>query len=287
MELLSSEEQKELIRKAYENRIKILEIIRRCGSVHLGGCFSAIDILTVLYNKVLKHDPSQPKWKDRDIFILSAGHKAVSLYVVLQSVGYFEEELLWTVNTMHSKLPMHPDDKKLNGIEFPTGSLGHGLPVGCGIAAAFKQDKKKNKVFVLLGDGESEEGSNWEAALVANKYKLDNLVVIIDANGLQGEACYEDTLPIAPLDKKFKSFGWSVRSIKGHNISEIFQSLIEAPYELNKPTCIVANTVKAKGLNFAENIVDFHHWGPSDKNQIEEAKKIVNAVCETEMKGIN
>ncbi|MHB8278130.1 MAG: transketolase [Candidatus Humimicrobiaceae bacterium] len=287
MGLLSLEEQKELLKKAYENRVKILEIINRCGSVHLGGCFSVMDILTVLYNKVLKHDPLEPKWKDRDIFLLSAGHKAVSLYVVLQSLGYFEEDLLWTFSTLHSKLPMHPDDKKLNCIEFPTGSLGHGLPVGCGIAAAFKQDKKKNRVFVLLGDGECEEGCIWEAALVAKKYKLDNLIVIIDANGLQSEACYEEILPIAPLDEKFKSFGWSVRSINGHNISEIFQSLIEAPYELNKPTCIVANTVKAKGLNFAENIVDFHHWCPSDKSHIEEAKKILNAAFETEMKGIS
>lgn len=283
---LNASEQKKLLKKSNDYRLKILEIIKQCGSVHLGGCFSVIDILNVLYNKILINDALKPKWEGRDIFILSAGHKAVSLYVVLESLGYFKEELLWTFNTLNTRLPMHPDNKKLNGIEFPTGSLGHGLPVGCGIAAAYKKDQKKNKVFVLLGDGESEEGTTWEAALVANKYLLDNLIVIIDANKLQSEACIEEILPIEPIDKKFESFGWSTRSIDGHNMSEIYQALSDIPYEVNKPTCIIANTIKGKGLKFAENLVSFHHWDPSDEDEINEAKKIVIEAYETRRKEI-
>jgi len=283
--MLENKEKLKIVEKAYKNRLTLLNIIKRCGTVHIGGCLSAMDILTVLYNKVLKHDPRNPKWKERDIFFLSAGHKAVSLYIVLQSQGYFERNLLWTFNKLHSKLPMHPDEKLLPGIEFPTGSLGHGLSVGCGVATAFKKDKLNRRVFVLMGDGESEEGSVWEAALIANKYKLDNLIVIIDANGLQSEACVEEILPIAPIDEKFKAFGWSIRNINGHDINQIYKALIEAPYEINKPTCIVAHTIKAKGVDFAENKVEFHHWSLSDEASVNDAIKCLKTCYERELKG--
>jgi len=283
--MIDKKEITRLIDKAYKNRLMILKIIGRCGSVHLGGCFSAMDIITVLYDKVLIHDPKKPKWDGRDIFLLSAGHKAVSLYVVLQSHGYFEEDILWTFNKLHSKIPMHPDEKLLPGIEFPTGSLGHGLSVGCGIATAFKKYKLNRRVFVLLGDGESEEGTTWEAALTANKYKLDNLVAIIDANNLQSEAPIEEMLPIAPIGQKFQAFGWSVRTIDGHDISQIYKTLTEVPFDENKPNCIVANTIKAKGLDFAENKVEFHHWDPLDDSSLNCAVQHLKANWKNELKG--
>jgi transketolase len=272
---LSNKEILKIAEKAFNNRLTLLEIIKRCGSIHLGGCLSAIDILTVLYNKVLKHNPQNPKWEKRDIFILSAGHKAVGLYVVLESSGYFKRGLLWTFNKLHSRLPMHPDAKLLPGVEFSTGSLGHGLSVACGIAAAFKKDKLKRKIFVLMGDGESEEGSIWEAALVASKYKLDNLIVIIDSNGLQSEACVEDIMPILNIDKRIKSFGWSVSKINGHDISQIYDALIDAPYENDRPTCIVAKTIKAKGIDFAENKVEYHQWDPDSDEMIDQAIELL------------
>ena len=283
--MLTKKELFKMTENSYKNRLTLLNILKRCGTVHIGGCLSVMDILTVLYEKVLKHDPKNPKWEDRDVFFLSAGHKAVSLYVVLQSQGYFKEDILWTFNKLHSRLPMHPDEKLLPGVEFPTGSLGHGLSVGCGVATAFKKNNLIRNVYVLLGDGESEEGAVWEAALIANKYKLDNLIAIIDANGLQSEACIEEILPIAPIDEKFKSFGWSVRSIDGHDINQIYEALIEAPYEAKKPTCIVANTIKAKGVDFAENKVEFHHWSPSDDDSADKAILSLKSSYEKELKG--
>ena len=285
--MLFKKELKKIAENAYENRLTLMNIVKRCGTVHIGGCLSSMDILTVLYDKVLKHDPKNPKWEDRDVFFLSAGHKAISLYVVLQSHGYFKKDLLWTFNKLHSKLPMHPDEKLLPGVEFPTGSLGHGLSVGCGLAAALKRSNSNRKVYVLLGDGESEEGAVWEAAVIANKYKLDNLVAIIDANGLQSEACIEEILPIAPLGKKFEAFGWSVKDIDGHDINQIYEALIGAPYKTNKPTCIVANTIKAKGVDFAENKVDFHHWCPPDEASADKAIQSVKSCYEKELKGKN
>ena len=203
--MLSEKETLELLEKSYNNRITLLNVLKRCGDAHLGGASSAMDILTVLYNSILEHDPSSPKWAGRDVFILSAGHKAVALYVVLQSVGYFEKDILWTYNTLHTKIPMHPDEKLLPGIEFPTGSLGHGLSVAAGIANAYKMDKKKNRVFALLGDGEAAEGAVWEAALGAAKYKLDNLTIVIDVNGLQSENYTSDILPVVPFEPKYLS----------------------------------------------------------------------------------
>jgi transketolase len=222
-----------------------------------------MDLLTVLYDKVLKHDPQNPRWEDRDMFILSAGHKAVGLYVVLQAAGYFDEAILWTYNSLHARVPMHPDEKKLPGVEFPTGSLGHGLSVAGGLAAAFKRDHSPRQVFVLVGDGESNEGAMWEAMLTSAKYQLDNLVVILDHNGLQSEGFTRDILPIGSFENIYREFGWAVRSIDGHDMQQIYAALTEAPYAAGKPTCIVANTVKAKGIAFAENDYHYHHWTPT------------------------
>jgi len=269
--MLSDKETLDLLEKSYNNRITLLNVLKKCGDAHLGGASSAMDILTVLYNKILKHDPKDPKWEGRDIFILSAGHKAVALYVVLESMGYFQKEILWTYNALNTKIPMHPDEKLLAGIEFPTGSLGHGLSVAAGIANAYKMDKKDNRVIALLGDGEAAEGAVWEAALGAAKYKLDNLTIIIDVNGLQSENYTSDILPVAPFEPKYLSFGWAVRTIDGHDIKQIYKALSEAPYEQAKPTAIIANTVKAKGVDFAENSPEYHHWAPPTDERADDA----------------
>ena len=261
--MLTKPEIIQLIDKSYQNRLALLEMLIHSGVGHIGGAFSAMDVLTVLYEKILRHDPGNPKWQDRDIFLLSAGHKAVGLYIVLQSVGYFEKSLLKKHNTLHTPLPMHPDDKKLPGIEFPTGALGHGLSVACGMAAAFKVDLLSNRVLVMMGDGESNEGSVWEAMLCAVKYKLDNLTVIIDANGLQSEGFTRDVMPIASLEAIYRDLGWSVRTIDGHDMAQIYVALTNIPGEIGKPTCIIANTVKGKGISFAENNYRYHHWSPT------------------------
>ena len=281
--MLNKKEIIELINKSYKNRLTLLEIIRKTGVAHVGGAFSSMDLMTVLYSKVLRHNPKKPKWDFRDIFILSAGHKGVGYYIVLQSEGYFARDILFTGNQMHTRVPMHPDNKLLPGIEFPTGSLGHGLPVASGIALASKRDGLNRKIFVLMGDGEAAEGSVWEAVLGIAKYKLDNLILIIDVNRLQSENYTQEILPVEPFENKYRDFGWSVRTIDGHNISQIYKALTEAPFEDNKPTCIVANTIKAKGVDFAENSPDFHYWSPSNIKDIDKAAKCLKICWEKEV----
>jgi transketolase len=258
MKSLLKSDIKILINKAYNSRIKVLKMMRN-GSVHLGGALSCLDILTVLYNKILKHEPENPNWEKRDRFILSAGHKGVSLYVTLQEQGYFDEDILWTYYRIKSKVPEHPDDKSLPGIEFPTGSLGHGLSAGIGMALAAKLDKKDYKVFVLLGDGECDEGTVWEAAMASSHHRLDNLIAIIDRNGLQVNGKTEDIMNTSIIENKFKEFGWITKTIDGHNYNEIYGSLIKVPFKIGAPSCIVANTIKSKGVTFAENDFATHH----------------------------
>lgn len=273
MNILSKEETKTLINKAYNSRINILKMMRN-GEAHIGGAFSSLDIITVLYNKILRHDPKNPKWDSRDRFILSAGHKCLALYAVLADQGYFEEEILWTYNTFNTRVQMHPDESMLAGVEFPTGSLGHGLPIGNGIAITAKLDRKDYRVFVLLGDGECDEGSTWEAAMASSHYKLDNLVAIVDRNGLQVNGRTVDIMDTSPLEDKFAAFGWEVRTINGHNYSQIYNALVEVPFRPGKPSCIIADTVKCKGLTFGENIFSFHHWY-CEPDKIDEAINIV------------
>lgn len=280
--MITSEEIKELIKKSYKNRKTMLKVITK-GKSHIGGAFSSMDILTVLYNKILKIDPKKPDWEKRDIFLLSAGHKAVGLYVVLQSMGYFEEDILWTLKDLDTKIPTHADAEKLPGIEFSFGSLGHGLSVGIGIALAYRLDKINRKIFILMSDGETCEGSVWEAAIGASTHKLDNIVAIIDVNRLIAERFLEDAVNILPLENKFRDFGWSTRTIDGHDFLQIYNALIEAPYERGKPNCIIANTIKAKGVSFCENSPDYHTWHPDAEGY----KKAMDCIIEIEKKEIN
>jgi len=273
MTAITKDEIKDLIEKSYKNRKTMINLISR-GDGHIGGAFSSMDILTVLYNKILKINPKNPTWDSRDVFLLSAAHKAVGLYVVLQSMGYFEEDILWTYYDLNTKIPTHPDSKLLAGIDFSFGSLGHGLSVGSGIALAFKKMNLNRKVFVLMGDAEACEGSVWEAVIGASTHNLDNLIVVIDVNRLACEDFLEDEVKILPYEDKYRDFGWSVRTIDGHNFFQIHKALSEAPYEEKKPTCIVANTIKAKGVDFCENLQKYHHWSPSKEDVLKAIESI-------------
>jgi len=254
-----------LINKSYNNRIRVVEIMKKCGVAHVGGALSSLDILTVLYGEILKHNPKDPKWENRDIFILSAAHKAIALYTVLQSEGYFDEKILWTYNQMGTKIPTHPNNE-LPGIEFALGSLGHGLSVAGGIAIVLKRETSNRKVYVLLGEGEMAEGSVWEAIMSAAKYRLDNLIAIIDVNGLQAEGYTKEVMPIEPFEDKLASFGWITKKINGNDIKQIYIALSSAPYRKDQPTCIIANTIKGKGIYFAESKIEYHNWVPNEKS---------------------
>lgn len=277
---LSKQEIKVLIEKSYKARENVLKMMER-GEGHIGGAFSALDIMTVLYNKILKHDPKGPKWEDRDRMILSAGHKVMGLYATLADQGYFDEEILWTYNTLDTRVPMHPDEKVLPGIEFPTGSLGHGLPVAAGIALSARLDKKDFRVFSILGDGECAEGTIWEAALSAGHHKIDNLTAIVDKNGYQVNGAIEDIMNTTPFEDKFSAFGWEVTTIEGHDMKQIYDTLSRVPFKKGKPSAVIADTTKCKGLTFAEDKFEFHHWHcPPD--EIQGAIDIVNEQKEVE-----
>ncbi len=259
MPKLSNEEIKSLIKKSYTSRTNILKMMEK-GEGHIGGAFSALDIITVIYNSILKFDPEKPKWEDRDRFILSAGHKVLALYATLADVGYFDEKILWTYNSIDTRVPMHPDEKVLPGIEFPTGSLGHGLAVACGIALSARLDNKGFRVFTMLGDGECDEGSVWEAAMSASHHGMDNLTAIVDRNGFQVNGATREVMDTSVLEEKFSSFGWEVKTIDGHDFKQIYEVLSSVPFKPGKPSCIVADTTKCKGLAFGEDKFEFHHW---------------------------
>jgi len=250
-------------------RRNIIKMIQSGQGGHLGGSFSCIEIITALYFSILQCNPQDPQWEDRDRFILSAGHKCLALYSVLAEKGYFDKNLLNTYDSLDSRLPGHPDRHKLPGVEANTGSLGHGLAIGGGMALAGKIDQKNYKIYVLMGDGEITEGSVWEAAEIANHYKLDNLIAIIDRNKLQIQGNTKDVLNTEPLLEKWNSFGWQTFEIDGHDFVEIFRAIRNIPTKKDSPTCIIANTIKGKGLSFAENNYKYHHWKPTD----EEMKK--------------
>ena len=230
----------------------------RAKSGHVASSMSMADILAVLYEKILHIDPARPDWADRDRFILSKGHAGAGVYAVLAEKGFFPKEWLDTYYLDGGHLSGHISHC-VPGVEFSSGSLGHGLPVSCGIALAGKRDGKNYRVFTLLSDGECDEGSNWEAALFAPQHKLDNLTVIIDYNKIQALGPVQDIINLEPLAKKWQDFGWAVCEIDGHNYDEIEKALLSVPFEPGKPSCIVANTIKGKGVSFMENKVAWHY----------------------------
>ena len=254
---------KDLQLKSIEYRKTILEIIYKSGAGHTAGSLSCIDILNVLYNNVLEINPSNFNSIDRNHYVQSKGHSVEALYTVLCDKGFYTREELNTLNKFKSHFIGHPT-RKIRGIEHNTGALGHGLSVAAGMAIGLKLDKKPYKVFTLLGDGEISEGSIWEGIMSANKYKLDNLIIIIDRNKLQITGKTEDVNPIEPLREKFLSFGLAVQEVNGNSIKDLISIFKKIPFEDHKPNLIIANTVKGSGISFIENQVVWHHKVPTE-----------------------
>lgn len=250
--------------KSKELRKNILTMIYEAQSGHPGGSLSAADIVTALYYDELNIDPNNPKMPDRDRVVLSKGHSCPVLYAVLAMKGYYDMDVLHTLRKIGSILQGHPDMRKVPGIDMTTGSLGQGLSAGAGMALGLKKDKLSSRVYVILGDGELQEGQIWEAAMLAAKYQLDNLVAIVDYNNLQIDGRCDEVMPIEPLDKKWESFGWRVIKIDGHDMSQILDAFEKARTIECQPVCIIAKTVKGKGVCFMENQCDWHGTAPNE-----------------------
>ncbi|WP_264196033.1 transketolase [Niallia circulans] len=255
---------KKLERKAAEIRMSVIDMVYEAGTGHTGSSLSNTDILTVLFYGVMKNDPENPKWEERDRYIQSKGHAVESYWAVLADKGYFPKEELKTFSKFNTRLIGHPNNK-VPGVEMNTGALGHGLSISVGMALAAKMDNKAYRVFTLMGDGELAEGSVWEAAMAASQYKLDNLVGIVDRNRLQITGSTDDVMSNEPLDKKWESFGWDVIEVDGNDIAELVQVFNAVPKTVGKPTIILANTIKGKGISFAENVAGWHHHVPSQE----------------------
>lgn len=254
---------------AHRIRVRTLGMIYRAKSSHLGSAFSMAELLAVLYSSILRVDPDHPDWPERDRFILSKGHACAALYVVLAERGFFPREWLDEFYQDGGRLAGHATHTGVPGVEFSTGSLGHGLPVSCGMALAAKQDGNSYRVFTLLSDGECDEGSNWEAVLFAPHHKLDNLTVIIDYNKIQSLGTVKEVLDLEPFAEKWRAFGWSVSEIDGHNLEEIRKALTDLPKKPGKPTCVIAHTVKGKGVSFMEEKLLWHYRCPNREEMVD------------------
>lgn len=251
-------------------RAHVLRMVHRARSSHVGTSLSIADLLAVLYSGILRVDSSQPDWPDRDRFILSKGHGCAVVYAVLAERGFFPREWLDSYCLDGSHLAGHITHHGVPGVEVSTGSLGHGLPIGCGMALAGKHDKQSYRVFVLLSDGECDEGSTWEAALFAPHHHLDNVIAIVDYNKIQSLGTVREVLDLEPLAEKWRAFGWAVQEIDGHDFEQIENALLSTPFQQGRPSCIIAHTVKGKGVSFMENQVAWHYNYP-DAEQLRQA----------------
>ena len=267
---------KEIEQISKEIRKNVVTMINAAGSGHPGGSLSAVEIITTLYFYKMRYDPKNPSGEDRDRFILSKGHAAPVLYSAMAEAGYFPSDLLNSLRKTGSALQGHPDKNRLPGIESSSGSLGQGLSFACGVAHAGKIDCKDYRTYVLLGDGECEEGQVWEAAMAAAHHKLDNLTVVLDRNGLQIDGPTEKVMSIEPIADKWASFGWKVFEIDGYDIPEIIDVLDQASEVRHKPSIIIAHTTKGKGVSFMEWAADFHGKSPSQ----EELNKAITEIYE-------
>lgn len=281
MEKLS---EKELQLMAAKGRLLAVDAVYGAASGHPGGSLSCMDILSVLYFDEMNVDPANPKWEDRDRFVLSKGHCAPALYAMLALKGFFPQEDMKLLRSIKSHLSGHPDMVNVKGVDMSTGSLGQGLSAAVGMALAAKLQKKSYRTYAVCGDGEIDEGQIWEAAMAAAKWGLDNLCAFVDVNGLQIDGKTSDVMPSEPLDKKFESFNWHVIKIDGHNYAEIKAALKQAREVKGKPTMIIASTVKGKGVSFMENQAGWHGKAP-DAQQFEIAKaELEKAINELEVK---
>lgn len=264
----SAEQIKELEEKARQIRRLIIKMLSLAGSGHPGGSLSSTDIVTCLYFSVMRHNPKDPQWPQRDRFHLSKGHCCPLWYAALAESGYFSEEELWTLRKLGSNLQGHPD-WRTPGVNVASGSLGQGLSVAIGMALAARLDQATFRIYCLLGDGEIQEGQVWEAAMAAAHFRCDNLCAILDYNGYQIDGKVKDIMNLEPLTEKWQAFGWHTINIDGHNIAEILDAFEQAKAIKGKPAIIIAKTIKGKGVSFMENVVDFHGRAPTE----EEAKK--------------
>ncbi|SHF77934.1 transketolase subunit A [Caldanaerobius fijiensis DSM 17918] len=255
---------------ATEVRRNIIKSVTAAKSGHPGGSLSATDILVTLYFEIMNIDPKNPKWEERDRFVLSKGHAAPALYAVLAERGYFPKEELMKLRQTGAMLQGHPDMKSTPGVDMTTGSLGQGLSAANGMALAAKLDKKSYRVYVMLGDGEIQEGMIWEAAMTSAHYKLDNLTAFLDYNKLQIDGTNDEVMTVEPVVDKWKAFGWNVLEIDGHNYDQIRDAVKKAKETKGKPTMIIAHTVKGKGVSFMENQVGWHGSAPNEE-QMERA----------------
>ncbi len=262
----------ELTTLARKLRRHVVTMTGRAGSGHPGGSLSAVEIVASLYFRVMRHDPDNLEWPERDRFVLSKGHAAPLLYAVLAESGYFPVEELVTLRQLNSRLQGHTDRRRTPGVESTSGSLGQGLSMGIGMALAARLDSLSYRVYVLLGDGECDEGQVWEAAMSAAHFKTDNLVAIIDRNGLQIDGPNCDVMDLEPFADKWRAFGWNVIEADGHDFDALLKAFEKAGKVTGKPTVIIAATVKGKGVSFMENKVEFHGKAPNAE-QVEIALK--------------
>ena len=261
---------------AKQSRIDVIKMLAEAGSGHPGGSLSEIEILVALYGHLMKHDPENPSMLNRDRFVLSKGHGIPGLYAVMAQTGYWPRDELLSLRKLNSQFQGHPDHVRITALETSTGSLGQGLSVAVGFALASCLDGKSYKVYCLIGDGESQEGQIWEAALSASKFKLDNLVCILDCNKAQIDGYVKDVMPLEPIADKWKSFGWHVISIDGHDFDQIIAACEEAREVKSKPTFILADTLKGKGVSFMENVVDWHGVAPNTEQAEAALKELIN-----------
>ncbi|MFA5090701.1 MAG: transketolase [Candidatus Omnitrophota bacterium] len=264
---------KELQEKARKIRRLIVQMLAKAGSGHPGGSLSSADLIAALYFAVLRHNPKEPLWPGRDRFHMSKGHCCPLWYAVLAESGYFTLDKLQTLRQMGSVLQGHPD-RRVPGVEVASGSLGQGLSVGLGMSLAAKLDHKSYRVYVLMGDGEIQEGNIWEAAMALSHYKCDNLCGILDHNGFQIDGRTQDIMNLEPLVAKWQAFGWHTIEIDGHNIRQILSAYNEAENTKGSPSIIIAHTVKGKGVSFMENVVDFHGRAPTQEEARQALKEL-------------
>lgn len=248
---------------AEEIRKRVIQIIFQAKAGHTGGSLSSVDVLTALYFKVMNYNPAEPGWSERDRFIMSKGHSVESLYCVLARAGYFSDDTLETYGSFKSMLAGHPT-RKVPGVEVNSGALGHGLPVGTGMAIAAKMDGKKYRTFVLMGDGEQGEGSIYEAAMAASHYKLDNLIAIIDRNTLQISGKTETVMSLEPMRERWESFGWDVHDADGNDMDSLL-SVFDSIKSDGKPHLVISHTTKGKGVSYMEGVAKWHHGVPSEE----------------------
>ena len=280
---MTANEKKQLMAAACKVRMGAIKGVHAAKAGHPGGSLSAADLFTYLYFKELNIDPADPKWEDRDRFVLSKGHTAPGLYAALALRGFFPEEELLTLRQIGSRLQGHPNMNTVPGVDMSTGSLGQGISAAAGMALAAKYQGRSCRVYTLLGDGEIQEGQVWEAAMSAAKYKLDNLCAFVDLNGLQIDGSTADVMPTAPVDKKFEAFNWNVLTVDGHDCAAVADALEQAKAAQGRPTVILARTVKGKGVSFMENNAGWHGKAPNDEQYEQAMAELKAALAQLEV----